>query len=77
MKCLTCGQNSLYESTNSEAIELGNDCILVIRNIPCMKCTECSEIIYSGDVVSRLEAITAKAKELAQDMVVVDYRKAA
>ena len=29
--------------------DLGN-CLLIVRNVPCYKCTECNEIIYTGDV---------------------------
>ena len=37
MKCMKCGRDT-FESRNTEAIELENDCLLVIRNIPCYKC---------------------------------------
>ncbi len=76
MKCLKCGSTA-YESRNSEAIELENGCLLVIRNIPCYKCTQCDEILYTGDVVEQLEQIIASAKKLAQQLMVVDYTSAA
>ena len=75
MKCMKCGQNT-FKSTTTEAIELGIG-VLVIRNIPCYKCDECDEIIYTGDVVKRLEEITEAVKNLVQDITVVDYEKAA
>ena len=75
MKCSRCGKEA-FKSTTTEAIELGFG-ILVIRNIPCYKCHECDEIFYTGDVVRRIELITEKVKNLAQELVVIDFEKAA
>ena len=76
MKCLKCGRET-FESRNSEAIELDNGCLLVIRNIPCYECTECDEILYTGDVVEQMEQIIAAAKNLTQQLMVVDFTTAA
>ena len=76
MKCMRCGHET-YKSTNTEAFELGGGCLLVIRNIPCYKCKECDEILYTGDVVERIETITAGAKRLMQELTVVDFTQAA
>ena len=76
MKCLKCGRET-FESRNSEAIELDNGCLLVIRNIPCYKCTECDDILYTGDVVEQIEQIIAAVKNLTQQLMVVDFTTAA
>ena len=75
MKCMKCGKEA-FKSTTTEAIELGFG-VLVIRNIPCYKCRECDEIMYTGDVVQKLEQITEKFKSLMQELTVVDYENAA
>ncbi len=75
MKCIRCGQE-LYESKTTETIELKSG-VLVIRNIPCFKCHECSEIHFSGDVVLQLEKITKQFEENLQDVTILDYEKAA
>jgi len=75
MKCMKCGKES-YKDTTTEAIELGFG-VLVIRNIPCFKCSECDEIFYTGDVVQKLEQITENVKKLMQEVTVVDYQKTA
>ena len=76
MKCAKCGKET-YKSTTTEAIELGGGCLLVIRNIPCFKCEVCDEIMYTGDIVEQLESITETARKLMQELVVVDFTKAA
>ena len=74
MKCMKCGMPA-YKSVTSEAIELGFG-LLVIRNIPCYKCEECDEIFYTGDVVKKIEVIVAEAKQLMQEIRVIDYNAA-
>ena len=75
MKCMKCGK-AAYKSVTSEAIELGFG-LLVIRSIPCYKCEECDEIFYTGDVVQRIEALVAEAKQLMQAVRVVYFDEAA
>ena len=53
MKCFECGANT-EESTTTSVTDLGN-CLVIVRNVPCYKCSECDEIFYTGDVVERLE----------------------
>ena len=75
MKCVKCGMEA-YKSTTSEAIEMEFG-LLVIRNIPCYKCEECDEVFYTGDVVQKIEEITARAKRWMLDITVIDFAKAA
>jgi hypothetical protein len=44
-----------------------------VRNVPCHKCSECDEVIYTGDVVKHLEEITAKAKTAVNEIAIVDF----
>ncbi|MBQ9419924.1 MAG: YgiT-type zinc finger protein [Synergistaceae bacterium] len=75
MKCTNCG-NETYKSTTAEAIETEFG-LLVIRNIPCYKCAECDDIFYSGDVALKIERITDTVKQFVQEVIIVDYEKAA
>lgn len=61
MVCMKCGVKAEKGYTTS-VTDLGN-CLLIVRNVPCYKCTECNEIIYAGDVIKRLEQITEQAKQ--------------
>lgn len=87
MKCMKCGMET-FKSTTTEAVDFGYG-VLVIRNIPCFKCEECDEILYTGDVVMKLEGIKDSfqtfmddlmkgiTRGIRQDVTVVDYEKAA
>ena len=75
MKCMKCGEEA-YKSTTTEAIEMDFG-LLIIRNIPCYKCNECDEIFYTGDVALKIEKITETVKQLTQEVIIIDYTKAA
>lgn len=75
MRCSECGAMAVKGLTTS-VTDLGN-CLVIVRNVPCFKCTECNEIIYTGDVVQQLERIVETAKKLMQEIAVIDYSVAA
>jgi len=73
MKCSRCGCNAV-KTTTSSVTDLG-DVLIIIRNVPCYKCEDCDEIIYTGDVIANIEKIINAAKMLHQEISVIDYRK--
>lgn len=75
MRCSECGAVTEKGYTTS-VTDLGN-CLVIVRNVPCFKCTECNEIIYTGDVVERLEKIVDAARKMMQEITVIDYSKTA
>lgn len=75
MKCFKCGA-MMEKGTTTSVTNLGN-CLVIVRNVPCYKCTECDEIFYTGDVVERLEKIIDDAKKLLQEISVFDYSRVA
>ena len=71
MKCLSCeAETSL--GTTTDVTDLGN-CLVIVRNVPCHKCSECNEIIYTGDVIKRLETIVKNAEMAMNEIAIVDY----
>ena len=75
MKCLKCAAD-VVRSTTTDVTDLG-DCLIIIRNVPCYKCTECNEILYTGDVIRKLDTIIAKAKQTLNEISVIDFAKKA
>lgn len=75
MLCIHCGAEAEKGFTTS-VTDLGN-CLIIVRNVPCYKCSECTEIIYTGDVAEKLELIIERAKKLMQEISVIDYSKVA
>jgi len=75
MKCQVCGATTEKGLTTS-VTDLGR-CLIIVRNVPCYKCSECNEVIYTADVVQHLEKIIETAKKLMQEVSIIDYSQAA
>lgn len=72
MICMNCGAKTENSST-TYVKDLGK-CIIIIRNVPCNKCTECNEVIYTGDVLEKLNCIVEKFKNQMTEIAVTDYK---
>ncbi len=75
MKCQVCGAAAEKGLTTS-VTDLGG-CLIIVRNVPCYKCSECNEVIYTADVVQHLEKIIETAKKSMQEVSIIDYSQAA
>ncbi len=75
MICINCGAKA-EKGFTTNVTDLGG-CLVIVRNVPCYKCSECNEIIYSGDVVQKLEEIVDHAKKLMQEISIIDFSKVA
>jgi YgiT-type zinc finger domain-containing protein len=75
MKCITCGAKAI-QGTTSDVTDL-QKCLIIVRNAPCHKCTECNEIIYTGDVIKRLDEIVKDVKQSMNEIAVFDYNNIA
>ncbi|MCL2170723.1 MAG: type II toxin-antitoxin system MqsA family antitoxin [Defluviitaleaceae bacterium] len=71
MRCLHCKGN-MANDTTSDFTDL-KTCIVVIRNVPCHKCTQCGEIVYDFSVGERLEQIVDDLKDSLAEIAVVQY----
>ena len=75
MQCIKCGM-PLVASQTTDVMEFGTS-LLIVRNVPCFKCPECSEIIYTAEVVKQLEKIYAEAHKFLQEVSIVDFSQVA
>ena len=75
MRCPKCGADTIKGTTTS-VTDLGG-CLVIVRNVPCYKCSECDETLYTADVIERLESIITSAQKAMQEIAVIDYTRAA
>lgn len=71
MNCFYC-KGSITDDTTTYMTDLGT-CIIIIKNVPCHKCSQCGEISYNGEVVLRIEKIIDKLKDTLTEIAVVYY----
>ena len=53
-------------------MELQN-CVVVVRNVPCLKCEQCGEVFLSGKVVRALQHIIDMLQNAMTEIAVVNY----
>ena len=76
MMCKACLEGNKIRTTTTFTVDYGK-CVIVVRNVPCSECQICGEVTFSDDVSARLEQIVNEAKNLLQDVSVVDFSFAA
>ena len=62
----------MVEDTTNYMVDLDGH-FIIIRNVPCHKCTQCGEVSYSGEVVVRIEKIIEKLKGVLTEVAIVEY----
>ena len=74
--CMYCKCDELIDSLTTHVVNYRN-CLIIIRNVPCVECDQCGEKFYTDEVAQRLDKIVFGAKKFAQEISVIDYRQAA
>lgn len=46
---------------------------IIIKNVPCHKCTQCGEVSYSGVIARRLEEMIEGLKASLDEVSIVEY----
>ena len=59
-----------------DVTDLGS-CIVIVRGVPCYKCTQCGEITFDLVVGERLEQIVDALKNSISEIAVVQYSSVA
>lgn len=71
MKCFFC-KDEMEQGTTTHVVELKN-CVVVVRNVPCLKCEQCGEVFLPGKVVKALERIVNTLQNAMTEVAVVNY----
>ena len=76
MNCLVCRGGTMIESFEPYFANLKSG-YLIIENVPCFKCKQCGEIIFSMSVLEKIEDLIAGYEKIASKIFIIDYRQAA
>jgi YgiT-type zinc finger domain-containing protein len=71
MKCFFC-KGAITDGLTTHVTDLGS-CVIIIRSVPCHKCTQCGEISYNLSVGERLEQIVETLKSGVTEVAIVQY----
>ena len=68
MTCFFC-KGRYGEGFTTHIVE-NNDRVIIVKNVPCLKCDQCGETSYLGGVYERLEKILDSLDSLAEVAIV-------
>lgn len=74
--CNACFNDNKLVSKTTFTVEY-KECIIVIKNVPCLECEVCGEVTFTDEVAAKLELLVNAAKKLMLEISVIDYGKAA
>ena len=72
MKCFSCKTGDMQKSTTTYTVSVDN-CVIVIRHVPCLKCEQCVEELFSSDTLEKIDHIVDMAKKMASEVSIIDY----
>lgn len=76
MKCLVCKNEKLVDAYTSYFAKLPN-AYVIIENVPCKKCEQCGEELFSAAVMEKIDIILEEVEKVASKIFIMDYSQAA
>ena len=74
--CMYCKCDDLIESTTTHVVNY-KGCVIIVKNVPCEECEQCGAKYYSDETARQLEKLVNTAKQLMQEISVINYTKVA
>lgn len=76
MKCVCCRYGSMVDSVAPYFANIGNRYI-IIENVPCKKCEQCGEVVFSSSVMECVDEILERVSSFSTKICVTEYGSAA
>ncbi len=71
MKCFLC-KGRIEDGFTTDVTDV-ESCVIIVRNVPCHKCSQCGEVSYALDVAQRLEQIVDTLRDSVTEIAIVKY----
>ena len=75
MKCFFC-KGKMVDGLTTDVTDLDSS-VIIVRKVPCHKCSQCGEVSFTLDVAERLEQIVDELKITVTEITVIQYSSAA
>ena len=70
--CFFC-KGDMVSGHNTHFLETSH-CMVIIKNVPCFKCSQCGEVAYSLAIVRQLEEMCNTVKTAKTEVVIMNYQ---
>lgn len=71
MNCFFC-KGEIEDALTTYMVDLGAT-IIIIKDVPCHRCSQCGEESFTGSVVEKIEQIVESLKVPATEFAIVHY----
>lgn len=71
MNCFVC-KGWMKEEKTAFMVEIDKQ-IIIVKNVPSRRCTQCGETTYADDVAHELERIVNELRKSPVEVSIVDY----
>ncbi|MCL2634726.1 MAG: type II toxin-antitoxin system MqsA family antitoxin [Oscillospiraceae bacterium] len=71
MTCFYC-KGDTEQRLKTHAVTLDN-CVIIIKNVPSLVCTQCDEVYFADDIMQSLEAIIDRFENVIKEVAIIDY----
>ena len=61
--------------TKHTYIQEFENCIIIIKNVPALVCSQCGEVYYSDEISEKLEEILDRLQGMVKDVAIFEYEK--
>ena len=76
MRCTSCKSGTMIEDKTTYFAQLKN-CYVIIENVPCLKCSQCGDVVFRGSVVEKIDDILDDLEKIVSKISIIDYSKIA
>lgn len=73
MKCIMCKGNVIQKKHTF--IQEFDNCIIIIKNVPALVCSQCGEVYYNDEISEKLEEIVNRLQTMVKDVAIFEYDK--
>ena len=67
-------KGSVIETRHTFIQEFDN-CIIIIKNVPALVCSQCGEVYYRDEIAEKLEEIVDRLQVMVKDVAIFEYDK--
>lgn len=76
MNCLVCKSGTMIDSKETYFAKLKTG-YAIIENVPCKKCEQCGEVLFSASVIEKIENFVERLEKISSKIFIFDYSQAA
>ena len=73
MRCIICKGNTI--ETKRTFIQEDENCIIIIKNVPAIVCSQCGEVYYKDEIAEKLEEIINLLQKMVKDVAIFEFDK--